>query len=61
MKVLKRQKKLSDIEECNIIREQLLLSQESENFSSLNEVENQVNIALIVETLQQVNNEWMLD
>ena len=51
VKVLESQCDFSDIKQCDIVWEYIFFSKQSEYFTTLNEVENQVEVKFILECL----------
>jgi len=61
VQVLQGEGDLGDVKEGYIVREAILFPQQSENLSSLNEIEDEIDVQLVLKSLNQVNNKRMLD
>jgi len=60
MKILQRQRYLCDIKQSHIIWKARFFPQQSENFTSLDKIENKIKIVIILKALHQVNNEGVI-
>jgi len=52
---------LGNVEECDIIWEHILFTQEPKDLTTLNKVKDQIEVCFVLESLNQVNDEWVRD